>query len=48
MPCVTVVEFQSTPPAEARGDTPFIRVFVATYKFQSTPPAEARGDSICQ
>ena len=38
----TLVQFQSTPPAEARGDQR-VRSFDAG-KFQSTPPAEARGD----
>ena len=41
-----VNEFQSTPPAEARGDyrelAPRKQIF--TNLFQSTPPAEARGD----
>ena len=37
-------EFQSTPPAEARGDVVAgLSAFIN--KFQSTPPAEARGDS---
>ena len=35
--------FQSTPPAEARGDDAR-RAECAPKCFQSTPPAEARGD----
>ena len=38
------VMFQSTPPAEARGDIAFMFVIRSPSKFQSTPPAEARGD----
>ena len=38
------MQFQSTPPAEARGDT-FVEVDRSRLRrFQSTPPAEARGD----
>ena len=36
--------FQSTPPAEARGDTADLANDAVTITFQSTPPAEARGD----
>ena len=36
--------FQSTPPAQARGD-PLTPTSISCYReFQSTPPAEARGD----
>ena len=43
--CGEVTLFQSTPPAEARGDIPTIPSVVCMSKaFQSTPPAEARGD----
>ena len=37
-------EFQSTPPAEARGDTRTPALPTGWKVFQSTPPAEARGD----
>ena len=42
-------EFQSTPPAEARGDftTGCGCISAWTRLFQSTPPAEARGDAPC-
>ena len=41
-----VREFQSTPPAEARGDVPVLFHYrYADSMFQSTPPAEARGDT---
>ena len=36
--------FQSTPPAEARGDPASDLSASTSAKFQSTPPAEARGD----
>ena len=37
--------FQSTPPAEARGDFFLLLDFIMLpFLFQSTPPAEARGD----
>ena len=39
------VLFQSTPPAEARGDfTQVAAIANDNAGFQSTPPAEARGD----
>ena len=40
------LRFQSTPPAEARGDvtTRSAVLTTTTWLFQSTPPAEARGD----
>ena len=37
--------FQSTPPAEARGDQPGTFLTWGYDEFQSTPPAEARGDA---
>ena len=40
------MEFQSTPPAEARGDARLSKERDAAQEFQSTPPAEARGDSL--
>ena len=40
------LEFQSTPPAEARGDLSHPAVADPTDAFQSTPPAEARGDFV--
>ena len=44
---VSTNQFQSTPPAEARGD--FLNGYDTNYPkmFQSTPPAEARGDPEC-
>ena len=36
--------FQSTPPAEARGDALTLTAQRLSKQFQSTPPAEARGD----
>ena len=36
--------FQSTPPAEARGDFALLSMMSFRETFQSTPPAEARGD----
>ena len=36
--------FQSTPPAEARGDDRWRKQAALLEEFQSTPPAEARGD----
>ena len=39
-----IKEFQSTPPAEARGDCDSRPGVFARRQFQSTPPAEARGD----
>ena len=38
--------FQSTPPAEARGDIQLVTITRTHIEFQSTPPAEARGDSV--
>ena len=38
-------EFQSTPPAEARGDSSLIVIANTPSGFQFTPPAEARGDT---
>ena len=44
---VTLKRFQSTPPAEARGDGRILRRGdVSQMGFQSTPPAEARGDGL--
>ena len=40
-----VIEFQSTPPAEARGDLAPALTSTWVTEFQSTPPAEARGDA---
>ena len=41
-----ILRFQSTPPAEARGDAMRSPVDERVSKsFQSTPPAEARGDT---
>ena len=40
-----LVGFQSTPPAEARGDSALRADLPRAMAFQSTPPAEARGDS---
>ena len=41
-----LVQFQSTPPAEARGDLAEHPGDDRLSGFQSTPPAEARGDLI--
>ena len=41
---VDLIEFQSTPPAEARGDPGTSSSAPSNILFQSTPPAEARGD----